>query len=426
MSHNPFDEFTQYVKEAGALLGLTEKELAPFLEPDQVIEKMLSVKTEKGEQHFPAYRVQFSNARGPYKGGIRFHPEVDANEVKTLAAIMAVKCAVVNIPFGGAKGGVQIEPQQYTRSDIHAVSRAFVRAFADHIGPNQDIPAPDVATNAEIMGVMLDEYEKIVGRSSPATFTGKPLSLGGLAGREVATALGGAMVLDQYVSERGLDPTTLRVAIHGFGNVGSHAALLLHERGYIIVGLADAQGSVMSANGLDSRAFLRAKKERQLVREIYCSGSVCDESRLSADGATIGAPNDVLTMDADIVVPAAIGGVITAEVAKNMKAKVVLELANAPTTAEADRVFNERAVDVIPDILANAGGVAVSYFEWVAGKTGEYPGATQTSERLGILMKDAWRDISRLALEKKVSYRTAATALGIRRILEARKDRGLS
>lgn len=421
---HPFKEFEQYVERACEVLQLTKEDVKALLEPNSVLKQDLNVTVNGEKKSLPAYRVQFSNARGPYKGGIRFHPEADEEEVKALAAMMAVKCAVVNIPFGGAKGGVQFDPHICSTDEVHGIAREFVQTFFEHLGPKKDIPAPDVSTNPEIMGVMLDAFEEVAKENAPASFTGKPVSLGGLPGRVTATALGGVMILDTYVKEKGLNPRDLRVAVHGFGNAGSNVATLLHERGYMIVGLADVGGSVMSQSGLDPHAFVRIKHEGHSVCDLYCKGSVCDESKLRDDEVTIGKPEEVLTMDADIVIPAALGGVITTDVAKNIKAKIILELANGPTTAAADEILKEKDIVVMPDILANAGGVSVSYIEWLAGKTGDRPGRAAVEERLFKVMKGAWRDVSRFALENNVSYRTAAFALGAKRILEAERDRG--
>lgn len=420
----PYREYLSYVHNALTILGVAEKEARPLLEPHAILKKDLSVSLKGVTTKIPAYRVQFNNARGPYKGGIRFHQNADEDEVKALAAMMAIKCAVVNIPFGGGKGGVMFDPKVLEREDVHAAARAFVQAFRDDIGPDTDIPAPDVYTTAEIMGVMLDEYEKIHGKSTPAAFTGKPLSLGGIPGRDTATAYGGRVVLEAYVTEKKMARENLRVAVHGFGNAGATIARLLHQSGYTIVGIADSKGSVMSSAGLDPTRFERIKNAGQKVASLYCEGSVCDDSKLRDDSVKVGDPDDVLTMDADIIIPAALDGVITKDVAQRMQAHTVLELANGPTKAEADEVLFSKGVSVIPDILANAGGVTVSYFEWLAGRTGERFIREGVNERLREVMTDAWQDVSRFAYEKDISYRTAAFTLGAQRILQAERDRG--
>ncbi len=422
---NAFDQYRAHVARVTKLLKLSPEESKVLLEPDRVIEKTLDVTVAGKPAKFPAYRVQFSNARGPYKGGIRFHPAADLNEVKALAAMMAVKCAVVGIPMGGGKGGVTFDPKSATPEEIKAISRAFVAAMHEYLGPDQDVPAPDVYTNAEIMGVMLDEYEKILGRSAPATFTGKPLSLGGVPGRDTATAMGGVFVLEAFLKEKNLNTKGLRVAIHGFGNAGATMATLLHERGFKIVGIADSKGAVMSEKGLDPNVFVHIKNQRQSVRDAYCKGSVCDESKLREEGVTLGEPTDVLTMDTDVLVPAALDGVITKAVAEQVKAKVVIELANGPTTAEGDLELEKRGIPVIPDVLANAGGVTVSYFEWIQGRTGRMMKRKETNELLKDVMHEAWGDVSRIAAEHGAPYRLSAFVLAADRILQARRDRGL-
>lgn len=421
---NAFDQYVSHVKRVTELLKLSDEESKVLLEPDRIIEKKLSVIVGGVAVELPAYRVQFSNARGPYKGGIRFHPAADLDEVKALAAMMAVKCAVVGIPMGGGKGGVTFNPKSATIEEIKTISRAFVSAMHEHFGPDIDVPAPDVYTNAEIMGVMLDEYEKIVGHSAPATFTGKPLSLGGIPGRDTATAMGGVFVLEAYLQEKKLTAKGLRVAVHGFGNAGATVATLLHERGFKIVGIADSKGSVMSQQGLNPEAFIHIKNKKQSVRDMYCNGSVCDESKLQAEGVVLGEASDVLVMDTDVLIPAALDGVITKEVASQVKAKVVVELANGPTTAEGDLELEKRGVAVIPDVLANAGGVTVSYFEWTQGKTGKMLKRAEVNELLKEVMHSAWSDVSKIATEHGAPYRLSAFVLATDRILQARRDRG--
>ena len=422
---NPFDQYAANVRKTAELLKLSKKDTDALLTPDRIIEKKLSVSIGKKKKTLTAYRVQFSNARGPYKGGIRFHPKADLHEVKALAAMMAIKCAVVGIPMGGGKGGVVVDPKTLSREEVHALSRAFARAFAPYIGPDKDIPAPDVYTNPEIMAVMLDEYEKVKGVSAPGTFTGKPLSIGGVPGRDTATAMGALFVLHALVKEKKWNPKSLRVDIHGFGNAGATMATFLYERGYRIVGLADSKGSVMSQKGLDPAVFNRIKNEHKSLRDAYCQGSVCDESRLRKEKVTIGEPEAVLSMDCDILIPAALDGVITEAVAKKVQAKAILELANGPTTADADVILLREEVPVIPDVLANAGGVTVSYFEWVQNNTGIPMTRVEVNKRLEKVMTVAWADVSRFANEYGVPYRIAAFALGVERILEAKRDRGV-
>lgn len=424
MAHHPFDEYLAHLARAAKILGLSHEELRVLTEPNKVIKKALSVPRAQGDMLLSAYRVQFNNARGPYKGGIRFHPGADEQEVKALAATMAVKCAVVNIPFGGGKGGVMVDPKTLSREDTHRVARAFVDAFYEDLGPDRDIPAPDVYTNAEIMGVMVDQYERLRTESALGSFTGKPLALGGIPGRDTATAYGGRVVLHEYLMHKKMDPRHTRVALHGFGNAGATMARLLHDDGFLIVGIADSKGAVMSDAGLDYRRFERIKHEGKALTDLYCQGSVCDESKLRDDSVRVGPPEAVLTMDADVVIPAALDGVITKDVAEALKASVVLELANGPTTAEADTVLQKKNVTVIPDILANAGGVSVSYFEWVAGRAGEIPTRERVNARLEELMKRAWHDVSRVAYEKQIPLRTAAFVLGVERIIEAERARG--
>lgn len=421
-SLTPFEEYRLYVERACAVLDVSQDAVQHFLEPNEIIRKKLSVIIDEIPEELPAYRVQFNNARGPYKGGIRFHPEANESEVTALAGTMAIKCAVVNIPLGGGKGGVQVDPKLLTHDEVHEVSRAFVREMYDYIGPDKDIPAPDVYTNAEIMAIMLDEFEKIKGEPAPAAFTGKPLERGGIAGRDTATAYGGVSVLEQYVAQEGLNPKELRVAVHGFGNAGQVAAELLQEKGYTIVGVADSKGSVMNQQGLDVAALCKLKKEGKELTSPYVKDGDVDEEAVGKDGVTIGGSDAVLVMDADILIPAALDGVLTKDIVNNIDVKIILELANGPTTAEADLELHGRGVAIIPDALANAGGVYVSYLEWLVGKTGDTMTRDEVNTKLQDAMKVAWSDVSKFAEEHDVSYRTAAFALGISRILEAEEN----
>jgi glutamate dehydrogenase/leucine dehydrogenase len=393
-----FDNYRARLEEAARLLSLTADDIRMLTTPDNIIEHTLDVTLRGAPTSLHAYRVQFSNALGPYKGGIRFHPAADLEEVKGLAAMMAVKCAVVNIPMGGGKGGVAFDSKGLSKEDIEGVARAYARAFAPDLGPQKDVPAPDVYTNSELMAVMLDEYEKVTGTKAPATFTGKPIDRGGIPGRDTATALGGVFLLEAYVVEHTLDPRRLKIAIHGFGNAGATAAILLHERGYQIVGIADSKASFIPGTPFDPEPLHRAKEQGQPLPGT-------------------GKPEDVLTMNCDVLIPAALDGVITKDVAQKVKVKVILELANGPVTADADPVLEERGIDVIPDVIANAGGVTVSYFEWREN----LKGTTMTREQVNAELKDvmvrAWANVSAFAKKHNVSYRQAAFALAVERIL---------
>jgi len=417
---NAFLNYVQNIERISKALNLRDVEKKFLITPDRVIEKNIKVngKTLK------AYRIQFSNVRGPYKGGIRFHEKADLDEVSALAALMAVKCAVVDIPFGGAKGGIQFNPKEYTKEEIEEISRVFVKVFAEHLGEDKDVPAPDVYTNAEIMAYMLDEYEKIKGKSEPGAFTGKPIALGGSEGRANATAQGGVYVLEEYVKSKGWRKRELRVAIQGFGNAGYNAALLLHELGYRIVAVSDSKGGIYSDRGLDPQAVYKVKHEKDSIIEMYCEGSVCDMERLEKDRARILEPGELLLVDCDILVPAALDNQIREDNAEEIKAKVVLELANGPTTPRADIILEKKGIVVIPDVLANAGGVVVSYFESVQNRMNFYWGKGEVEERLTERMVDSYARVSGLSKEKDVSLREAAYILGTGRILEAARLRG--
>lgn len=399
-----FEYFKHHVDTAANLLGLSEEDRARLETPDRVLKAGLQVKLEDGSTAtFPAYRVQFNNARGPYKGGIRFHPDADEDEVSALAAMMAVKCAVVDIPFGGAKGGVAFDPRSVSKNDVHEVARAYVRAFAEHLGPELDVPAPDVYTNADIMAVMLDEYEKIVGKPSPAFITGKPLDRGGILGRDTATADGALIVLDALLRDQHRSLSNLTAAVQGVGNAGAQAVRLLASGGARILALADSHGTIADIHGLDVEHVLQVKAEK---------GSVHDaEGEQLAAGALIGTPVDIL-------VPAALEEQIRDDNVGSVRAGVVLEIANGPVTPEADASLTENGIIVVPDVLANAGGVTVSYFEWLQNRSGETWSASQVAERLDDTMRDAYRDVADFAAERNITLREAAYALALTRILE--------
>lgn len=418
-----FAYFKRNVEKAADLLGLTEAERLRFEKPDRILRADLTVAMDDGgTATFPAYRVQFNNARGPYKGGIRFHPDADEDEVSALAAMMAIKCAVVGIPMGGGKGGVAVDPKVLSRTEIHRLSREYVKAFADHFGPDIDVPAPDVYTNSEIMGVMLDEYEKIVGKNAPAMITGKPIALGGSLGRDTATADGAMAVLQEALKDRQLDPDTLTAAIQGAGNAGAQAARLARHMGMKIIALADSHGTLKSDRGLDIEETLRVKEQRGSLRDMYCEGTVCDAAKMAQDLAEILPADAVLTQEVDVLIPAALEEQIHKENANDIKATVILEIANGPITPEADEILPKSSV--IPDVLANAGGVTVSYFEWMQNKSGDYWEKEYVHQRLFETMTKAYREAADFARERSVTLREAAYALALKRIMEATHARG--
>lgn len=420
----PFEQIQQHIQEAATSCGISKDMQARLLIPDTVIEKTLQVEHDGVLIKLPAYRVQWNDARGPYKGGIRFHPHADLEEVKALSAAMAIKCAVVDIPLGGAKGGVVFDPKSYTRSEIENVARSYAREISEHIGVDRDIPAPDVYTNSEIMAYMLDEYERTIGRHEPGAFTGKPLSLGGSRGRDSATAQGGVYVLEMLMRERHTKPQETRVAIQGFGNAGATMAKLLHAAGYRIVALSDSKGTLMNQDGLDPNRVEEAKHKGDAVTSLYCEGTVCDELKMKEDGATVGGPDDVLFVPCDVLIPAALDNQITEENCEKVTAKIILELANNPVTPEADGSLFERGVVIIPDVLANAGGVTVSYFEWVQNRQQYYWSEVDVEERLKKVMVTAYMEVEERAREGKVSLRDAAYQVGVGRIHAAMLARG--
>ena len=417
---NPFDTYLANLERLAPLAELDEQTIKALATPDKIIEKELKVAMDDGRTlTLPAYRVQWSNARGPYKGGIRFHPAADLNEVKALAATMNLKTAVVGLPLGGGKGGVTFDPKSLSSSEIEQVARAFVRELFPHLGPTRDIPAPDVYTNAEIMAWMLDEYERLAGVSAPGAFTGKPVALGGSLGRDTATASGAAHVLNYLVQAQGWQPETLTVAIQGFGNAGGHLAEILHAAGYRIVALSDSQGGIKNKSGLDVKKLIKAKAETKRLQGLYCAGSVCDEAKLIEDGVEIISNEELLTTACDILIPAALDGVITNDNAGEVKAKMILELANSPVTPAADEILNQRGIMVAPDILANAGGVTVSHFEWIQNQTGDYWREETVTAKLKDVMTRATGEVWQTAQIKKVPLRDAAWLVGLKRLAEA-------
>ena len=392
-------------------LGLTREELDLLSEPRRSFTVRFPVKMSSGRtQMFTGFRVQYNDARGPAKGGIRFHPDMNAEHASQLALLMALKCAVVDIPFGGSKGGVVVDPLELSKYDLELVTRGYVRAIADYIGPFKDIPAPDVYTDEQIMAWVLDEYERIKREHSPAMVTGKPPALGGIKTRRYSTALGGVHVLEQAMKERGMEPRGTRVAVQGFGNVGGNAARILHHWDYKVVAVSDVNGGIVNPDGLDISALRHHKSK---------TGSVT-----GFPGAKAITNAELLSVDCDVLIPAALSNQLTESNAREVKAGIVLELANAPLTGGADDILFSRDVLVIPDILANAGGVVVSYFEWSQNLSNDVWPEEKVLERLKQIMIHAYQNVHDLCRESRCRMRKAAYALAVKRILNAEKLRG--
>ncbi|PIV90253.1 glutamate dehydrogenase [Candidatus Gracilibacteria bacterium CG17_big_fil_post_rev_8_21_14_2_50_48_13] len=384
--------------------------------PKHIHEATKSVVMDDGtERDFHMYRVQFNDARGPFKGGIRFHPQTDLEEVKALAALMAIKCAVLNIPFGGAKGGITVDPRGLSDGEQKRLAEAYIDAMTPHIGPDKDIPAPDVQTNEQIMAWMLTQYERNVGMHAPAVITGKPLALGGSLGRSSATSLGGVFTLEAYLAETNQDMGGMTVAIQGFGNAGSYAAKLLAERGMCITAVADSSAALIYDQGVDVEALIAWKKDHKPLRAFAAEHP--EYTVMPADS--------ILYRDVDVFIPAALENAITKHNAAQVRARIILELANGPLTLEADDILEKMGVVVLPDVLANAGGVTVSYFEWVQGRTGDRWDLQTVEEKLHQKMQDAYDACAKIAKERGVRFRTATFMLALSRLETAMKLRGL-
>lgn len=421
----PFDRALQFMQRAFEQLKLTDAERTLLSAPQNISSHDITFKRDDGSaMKVESYRVQYNNARGPYKGGIRYHPEADIEEVKALAALMAIKTAVVNIPFGGSKGGIKVNPKELSKTELERMSRAYIGSILDVIGPDTDVPAPDVNTNPQIMAWMRDEYEKLTGKYAPAVITGKPLSYGGSAGRDTATARGAFYVLEALAGIEAYDMNELRVAVQGFGNAGAEIATLLHDAGATIVAVSDSHGGMYSKAGLDPLRIKKFKEKTGEVRGVYCVGSVCDLQRLKHDESEIISNDDLLTLACDVFIPAALDNVITEKNARDVKAKIIVEVANGPVSPEADKILDERGVLLVPDVLANAGGVTVSYFEWVQGRSGEYWTQEKVERELKRIMLHAFEEVRSEAKRSGISLREAAFKIAVKRIVETMRVRG--
>ncbi|MEW4453236.1 Glu/Leu/Phe/Val dehydrogenase [Bremerella sp. JC817] len=388
--------------------------------PKQILQVSIPLRMDDGSLRvFSGYRVRHDDTRGPTKGGLRYSPSVDIAEVKALAFWMTFKCAVMNIPYGGAKGGICVNAKELSRMELERLSRGFIEQVADFIGPDTDIPAPDMYTNAMIMGWMMDEYSKIHRRRTPGVITGKPIPLGGSQGRDDATGRGAYYCIQELAKKRDWVPKQTRVAVQGFGNAGQSIARLLHADGYQVVAVSDSRGGIYKPGGFDIPSLIQIKNESRRLQAVYCTGSVCE----AVEAKTI-TNEQLLELDVDLLIPAALENVITAENAQRITAPVIVEVANGPTTGEADEILNENEKLVIPDILANAGGVTVSYFEWVQNQQGFYWSLEEVQQRLHAMMRQEFNHIYDWMVEKKIDMRTAAYAVALSRIGEAIESLG--
>jgi len=408
---NPFLIAQGQVRGAVTELGLPDAVYEILKQPMRFLEVSFPVVMDDGRTEvFTGYRSQHNDALGPCKGGLRFAPGVTADEVKALSMWMTFKCATLALPYGGGKGGVICDPKRLSRREIEAISRGFIRAVGEFIGPDKDIPAPDVYTNPQIMAWMVDEFSVLQGRNQFGLMTGKPLIIGGSAGRDTATGRGCVIVAVEAAKRLGIDVKGARVVVEGYGNAGSVAAMLLHDMGAKVVACNDSTGGIYDPNGLDPRAVLAHKEKTGSVAGFPGTKPVTNE--------------ELLQLDCEILIPAALENQITEKVAPGVKARIISEAANGPTTPEADAILAEKGIMVLPDVLASAGGVTVSYFEWVQNLMGYYWSVEEVNERLADMMKRAFQNVYQMHKERKVTMRRAAFMAAVARVAEAMKVRG--
>lgn len=411
--YNPYENMLSVLDQAAAKLGLKRSEYETLRYPERELTVSIPIKMDNGELRvFEGYRVQHNSSRGPYKGGIRYHQDSNLDEVKALSAWMSFKCAVVNIPYGGAKGGIKVDPRDLSRDELIRLTRRYTTRILPIIGPDQDIPAPDVNTNGEVMGWIMDTYSMFKGHSVPGVVTGKPIELGGSIGRTEATGRGVTIITYQCLKKAGLNPDEQAYAIQGMGNVGGTAARIFYETGKKIVAVGDWSGGVYKEDGLNILEISAYLSDRSHCLKDY-----------RAEGVSYLTNDELLTCKCDVLIPAALENQITADNAERIRAKIIIEAANGPTTVEADGILNRRGIMVVPDILANAGGVVVSYFEWVQNIQSMAWDLDEVNKRLEKIMLKGYDEVERMA-EKGGSMRMGAYMVAINRIVTAGKLRG--
>ncbi|MFE4524035.1 Glu/Leu/Phe/Val dehydrogenase [Cytobacillus firmus] len=409
-SLNLFTSTQVVIKEALNKLGYGDEMYELLKEPLRMLTVRIPIRMDDGSiKIFTGYRSQHNDAVGPTKGGVRFHPEVNEDEVKALSMWMSLKCGIVDLPYGGGKGGIICDPRSMSMGELERLSRGYVRAISQIVGPTKDIPAPDVYTNSQIMAWMMDEYSRLREYDSPGFITGKPLVLGGSQGREKATAQGVVICIEEAAKKRGISIEGARVAVQGFGNAGSFLAKFMHDAGAKVVAISDAYGALYDPNGLDIDYLLDRRDSFGTVTTLFDNTLTNEE---------------LLELDCDILVPAAVSNQITAANAHNIKASIIVEAANGPTTLEATKILSDRGILLVPDVLASSGGVTVSYFEWVQNNQGYYWTEEEVTEKLKKVLVQAFDNVYQTSQQRKVNMRLAAYMVGARKMSEASRFRG--
>ncbi len=410
-----YQEIENLIESTAKKLGLEQSLIDLIKQPQRIVEVQFPVRMDdKSIRVFSGVRVQHNDARGPYKGGIRYHQRVDTDEVKILAALMSLKTAVIDIPFGGGKGGVTVDPKTLSISELKKLTKSFARSIADVIGEHKDVPAPDVNTNPQIMKWFREEYEKVTGELTPGVITGKAVKDGGIKVRDEATGLGGAAVTQEVSKLLNKQPQDITIAVQGFGNVGSHLTHHLSHMGFRTIAIADVDGGIVHEDGLDFHTTAKHVKSGKKVCET-CACSIHGDSQ----DCNFVSPEAILETPCDILIPAAIGEQITKKNASKIKAKIIVEMANHPILEEAEEILEKKGIIIVPDILANAGGVLASYFEWEENVVGTRMEYKEAQDALIKKMKKALQAVQKIANQEKVSLRKAAYMLAIKRIAKA-------
>ncbi len=413
-NYNPYENMLHVLDKAAEVLGYKKNDYEFVRYPERELTVSIPITMDDGHvEVFSGYRVQHNTARGAAKGGIRFHPASDENEVKALAAWMTIKNAIGNIPYGGAKGGIKVDPHKLSQRELQRLARGYVRKIFPIIGPDKDVPAPDVNTNGQVMAWIADEYAALSGKWEPGVVTGKPLATGGSLGRNEATGRGLLFTLETWCEKNHKKMDGLTMAVQGFGNVGSVGSLLIHRQGVKVICVGDINGTWYNPNGLDIEAMY-----------VYANSHGRSLKGYTEAGATVIPDMDLFSQDVDVLFMAAMENQLNEKTMELVKAKLVLEGANGPTTEEADICFEKKGIEVLPDVMSNVGGVVGSYFEWVQNRTGYYWTEDEYNERLKIKMRQGYEDVLALKEKYKVTYRLAAYMLALRRVVEAQNTRG--